>query len=153
MKPHERESFLVRCRDWYRTAVKQIALRIDISDPVLRALIDVDHQIILNGKASPDSAGVLFLRLPCLQLPECSVQNIDRQWRSLLVDPDIKSGSNWESKSPYELWGHMKRTSAYQQVAAFMLQVTALPQSTAAAERCFSKLNNNKTKLRNALSV
>ena len=34
-----------------------------------------------------------------------------------------------------------------------MLEVTALPQSTAAVERTFSKISNNKTKLRNALSV
>ena len=33
-----------------------------------------------------------------------------------------------------------------------MLEVTALPQSTAAVERTFSKISN-KTKLRNALSV
>ena len=34
-----------------------------------------------------------------------------------------------------------------------MLKLTALPQSTAEVERTFSKLNNNKTKLRNKLSV
>ena len=34
-----------------------------------------------------------------------------------------------------------------------MLEVTALPQSTAAVERTFSKISNSKTKFRNALSV
>ena len=34
-----------------------------------------------------------------------------------------------------------------------MLEVTALPQTTTAVERTFSKISNNKTKLRNALSV
>ena len=34
-----------------------------------------------------------------------------------------------------------------------MLEITALPQSTGVVERTFSKLNNNKTKLRNALGV
>ena len=34
-----------------------------------------------------------------------------------------------------------------------MLEIIALPQSTAEVERTFSKVNANKTKLRNALSV
>ena len=34
-----------------------------------------------------------------------------------------------------------------------MLEVAALPQSTAAVERTFSKINNNKTKLRNGLAI
>ena len=34
-----------------------------------------------------------------------------------------------------------------------MLEITALPQSTAEVECTFSKVNNNKTKLQNALAV
>ena len=34
-----------------------------------------------------------------------------------------------------------------------MFHVTALPQSTAAVERAFSKINLNKTKLRNCLVI
>ena len=36
---------------------------------------------------------------------------------------------------------------------SFMHEVTALPQSTAAVERTFSKISNNKIKIGNALSV
>ena len=39
------------------------------------------------------------------------------------------------------------------EIAYFMLQVTALPQSTAEVERTFSKVNANKTKLRSRLAV
>ena len=33
LKPHEQESFLSRCRGWYKEAVKQIMAHIDIEDP------------------------------------------------------------------------------------------------------------------------
>ena len=42
---------------------------------------------------------------------------------------------------------------AYKDLGLFMPEVTALPQSTAAVERKFSKICSNKTKLRNTLSV
>ena len=38
-------------------------------------------------------------------------------------------------------------------MAKFTLEIIALPQRTAEVERTFSKVNANKTKLRNALSV
>ena len=47
----------------------------------------------------------------------------------------------------------MLEVPEYQGLARFMLEVTALPQSTAEVERTFSKVNNNKTKLQNALAV
>ena len=40
MLPYQRESFLVRCRDWYREAIHQIRKRIDISDQI-RKRIDI----------------------------------------------------------------------------------------------------------------
>ncbi len=41
----------------------------------------------------------------------------------------------------------------YHELARFMLEITALPQSTAEVEHTFSKVNNNKTKLRNTVAV
>lgn len=38
-------------------------------------------------------------------------------------------------------------------LSRFMLESTALPQSTAEVEHSFSKMNNNKTKLQNAQAV
>ena len=64
MLPHQRESFLVRCRDWYREAIHQIRKRIDISDPILSALQDVGHEKLLQGTASVNSAGILDKFLP-----------------------------------------------------------------------------------------
>ena len=36
--PHQKESFLIRCRDWYREAIKQLYLRFNFNDPVLKAV-------------------------------------------------------------------------------------------------------------------
>ena len=47
----------------------------------------------------------------------------------------------------------MKQFQEYESLALFMLNVTALPQSTAAVENTFSKININKTKFRNCLAV
>ena len=155
---HEKDSFLKRCRDWYREALRQILNRINIADPILQALKDVNHKAILNGSAAKVSAGVLARGLPRLlgdsrpaQLSQ-AIQNIDRQWRSLQVDEAVKDGG-WEGKSIIEFWKGMLGVPEYQDLARFMLEVTALPQSTAVVERTFSKLNNNKTRLRNSLAV
>lgn len=47
----------------------------------------------------------------------------------------------------------MTDIEAYKELVTFMLKVTAPPQCTAVVERTFSKLYNNKTKLKNALGV
>ena len=151
MKPHEKESFLSRCRDWYKTACCQILKRIDVLDPVFMALKDVNHEVILKDKADVRPADVLLRKLPRL-LPGVDVQTIDRQWRAILVNEEVRKGA-WENRSIVEFWKHLKGVPSYQETATFMLKLTALPQSTAEVERTFSKLNNNKTKLRNKLSV
>eukprot|EP00112_Aurelia_sp_Birch-Aquarium-sp1_P014236 Seg306.6 transcript_id=Seg306.6/GoldUCD/mRNA.D3Y31 product="Zinc finger protein 862" protein_id=Seg306.6/GoldUCD/D3Y31 len=151
MRPHEKESFLKRCRDWYREAVRQILKRIDVSDPVLLALKDIESSAIMKGKVKLSSAGVLATKLPRLR-GNSSLQVIDRQWRSLVQDDVVKNGG-WEKHGIIEFWKAMLALPEYQELAQFMLEVTALPQSTAAVERTFSKINNNKTKLRNGLAV
>lgn len=150
MLPHEREGFLTRCRDWCREAVRQILRRIDLPNPVLNALKDVDHVKILDGRADVSSGGILAKGFP--RMSSSKVQTIDRQWRSLLIDDNVKKGG-WESKSIVEFWQSLNRLPEYEDVAFFMLQMTSLPQSTAEVERTFSKVNANKTKLRSCLSV
>ena len=90
MVPHERESFLTRCRNWYREAITQIKHRIDLSDPVLHAMKDINHHQILQDAAANHSSGQLAKCLP--QLPDsCTVQDIDREWHCLLVDDNVKT--------------------------------------------------------------
>ena len=101
IKPHEKESFLSRCRDWYEIAWCQILKRIDLMDPVLAGLKDVNHEMILMDRADVVCATVLFHKLPRL-LPGVDVQTIDKQWRSILVDDEIKQKGAWETKSIME---------------------------------------------------
>lgn len=150
MLPHERESFLRRCRDWSREAVRQILQRIDLSDPVLNASKDVNHVKIMDGSADVRSGAILAKGFPRISLSK--VQTIDRQWRSVLIDDNVKKGGR-ESKPIVEFWKSLSRLREYEDVAIFMLQMTSLPQSTADVERTFSKLNANKTKLRSCLAV
>eukprot|EP00112_Aurelia_sp_Birch-Aquarium-sp1_P023358 Seg693.3 transcript_id=Seg693.3/GoldUCD/mRNA.D3Y31 product="hypothetical protein" protein_id=Seg693.3/GoldUCD/D3Y31 len=153
MLPHQKESFLARCRDWCREAIRQIRSRIDISDPLLSAIQDVSQARILKGAALIQSAGVLAKSLPRITTNlGISIQTIDREWRSLLIDNTVKEGG-WDKKEIVEFWQGMQRIPAYINLAKFMLEVTALPQSTAEVERTFSKVNANKTKLRSSLSV
>ncbi len=44
MLPDEKESFLKQCRDWLKEAVNQILTCIDIADPVLVSLTDVNQE-------------------------------------------------------------------------------------------------------------
>ncbi|KAK3891156.1 hypothetical protein Pcinc_004946 [Petrolisthes cinctipes] len=101
MLPHERESFQSRCRDWCREAVRQILQRIDLSDPVLKALKDVNHVKILDASADVKSGSVLARGFP--RISSSKVQTIDRQWRSVLIDDNVKKGG-WESKPIVEFW-------------------------------------------------
>ena len=68
----ERESFLSRCRDWYKTACCEILKRTDVLDPVFAALKDVNHGLVMKDKAEMTSAAVLFRKLPRL-LPDADV--------------------------------------------------------------------------------
>jgi len=112
---------------------------------------DFGPSTILSSNASQSAAGILARQL-CGLKAATSLQEIDRQWRSLLIDNMLKKGS-WENANFLDFWKGMHGLSEYRDLALFMLQITALPQSTAAVERAFLKINNNKTELRNNLAV
>ena len=140
-----------RCRDWYREAVCQIMKHIDISDPALNAMEDIGPSTIPSSNASQAAAGIRARQLPRLK-GATSLQEIDRQWRSIMID-DIVTEGPWENASVVEFWKGMQALSEYRDLALFMLQIIALLQSTAAVEHTFLKINNNKTKLRNSFAI
>ena len=77
MKPHEKESFLTRCHDWYREAVRQSLQRVDASHPVVNAMKDIGPRVVIDSKAKQLPAGILSRHLPQL-CRESSPQEIDR---------------------------------------------------------------------------
>ena len=66
MLPHEKESFLSSCRDWYKEAVRQVQSRIDIYDPILATVQNIHQLAIIEGAATLDAAASLFPNLPTL---------------------------------------------------------------------------------------
>ena len=77
MLPHEKESFLSRCRDWYKEAVCQVQSSIDIDDPILAAIQNIHQLAVIEGTATLDAAASLFANLPTLF--KASLQTADRQ--------------------------------------------------------------------------
>ena len=152
MMPHAKESFLKRCRDWYREAIRQILIRIDFDNPLYAAIQDLEPKKIISGIARVDSGAQISKLCPRIVTNQkVNLQVLDREWRSLLVDYNIKSAN--VSYSVEEFWKMVSGIPANSNIAALILAVLSLPQSTAEVERTFSKLNNNKTKLRNSLAV
>ena len=150
--PHQKESFLIRCRDWYREAIKQLYLRLNFNDPVLKAVQFLHPTVIVEAKASISAVASIATGLPRLTSCLGVAQQLDRQWRSLLVDTNVITGG-WERASLEQFWLAMSNIDFYASLAKLVLNITALPQSTAVVERTFSKINLNKTKLRNGLEI
>ena len=52
-----------------------------------------------------------------------------------------------------DFWQSFTKVDCFRSQDRFVLEISSLPPSTAAVERTFSKLNLNKTKIRNRFSV
>ena len=105
MRPHDRESFLTTGRAWYLEAVSQILRWIDLSDPVLNALQNIEPSAVVKGVASQTAAGVLARNLPRLS-EGSSIQTIDQQWRSMLINNAV-ANDGWKTKGMTEFWQSM----------------------------------------------
>ena len=80
-----------------------------------------------------------------------SVQPLDRQSMCPLLDTDMDK--EWSTKTMEEFYGHLVTIDCYKELGLFVMNVLALPQSTAGVERTFSKVTPNKSKLRNSLHI
>ena len=86
--PHQKESFLERCRDWYREAIKQLQQRIDLNSPVLKALPKLNPLAILAQTAEIFAVAVLSNGLPSallasLELLSSLIDSGDRFWLTM----------------------------------------------------------------------
>ena len=81
MKPHQKETFLKRCRDWYREAIRQICMHVNLLDPVLLAMASLDHQTKLENPTKVDrgAIGILVSNLPLIvEKQKTSLQSLNR---------------------------------------------------------------------------
>ena len=103
-------------------------------------------QILLRYKLCivTSSNTYIFFKIKCLKMRV-------RQWRCLLLDTDMDK--EWSTKTMEEFYGHLVTIDCYKELGLFVMNVLALPQSTAGVERTFSKVTLNKTKLRNSLHI
>lgn len=146
------ENFLVRCRDFYVTAAKEIRKRFPIHDSTIR------HLEVLSPTCSHaefSSLGQLIQRFPNL-VEGVNAQTLDDEWRRLsLVDIPF----SYNEMPVDEYWGRISAitdgTEALQfpVVAKFMKQLLVLPHSNADTERIFSQINLIKSKVRNKLTT
>ena len=58
-----------------------------------------------------------------------------------------------EWKDTIDFWKFVGKAEAYKDLGEFLIQITALPQSTACIGRKSSEINNNKTKPRKKLAI
>ncbi|XP_071959023.1 uncharacterized protein [Antedon mediterranea] len=147
MVPHERESFLKRCRQWYIEAVNQIGKRINFDDQILRNLVSLDPRKLKNNQSTISAGNALAHRFSHMVT---SKSMIDRQWRSLYFNREFLK------KAPQGItafWLHVSEEDSYKSLGEFACQLLALPHSTATVERVFSKVSLNKTKCRNRLGL
>ena len=127
-------------------AINQIYQRINLDDPVLKAFLHLHPASIVAETASIPAVASLDHGLPLIASSlQVTDHHLDHQWRSMLLDSNILS-RKWENVSLEKFWLAMSQIDSYQSFANFILQITALPQSTAVVEQRFSKINQNKTK-------
>ena len=94
VKPHEMESFLKRCRDWYREAIRQILARNDLNNFIYAAIKDLEPNHVIAATVRVDSAALIAKCCPRIVTNlKLDTQVLDREWRSLRVDNDVKSAN------------------------------------------------------------
>ena len=134
-------------------AISQIYRRINLNDPVLSVLPHLDQRSIIRRVASISAIPTLAGNLPAIVCSlDVTALRLDRKWRSLLVDNNIISDKH-EGVRFEDFCQSLTKVDRYRSLARFVLEISSFPQSTAAVERTFSKLNLNKTKIRSRLSV
>ena len=145
------ENFLVRCRDFYITAAKEIRKRFPINDFVISQL-----QVLSPTCSHTEfpSLGPLIQRFPNLVVGD--VQQLDDEWRQMEF---AEIPFSYDEMAVDEFWGKVgaitngTETLQFPMLSAFMKSLLVLPHSNADTERIFSQITLIKTKVRNKLST
>ena len=146
-----------RCRMFLITACLELKKRLPFGSKLLEmcSRFSVGKCVNLNILSSTPSVLDLVTELP--RVYQGNKQELDDEWRSLPnldVPENVKCQNNPEV---YFKWlldlKNEEGTPSFNLLPLFALNILALPTSNADAERIFSKVGLNKTKIRNKLSL
>lgn len=143
----EKDQFRETCRSYYIEMCRQVLNRIDLNDPVLKALEAIDP------KKLGVSIATLWELYPNMAVGS-TLRGLDLEWRSVvhqeLVSTDLEINAFWAEIFKLK---NAPNDCVYPQLRQFVGALLSFPHSSASAERIFSRLALIKTKLRNRLEV
>ncbi|XP_066990850.1 zinc finger protein 862-like [Macrobrachium rosenbergii] len=145
------EEFRKRCLGFFIESVRQICMRFDFRNPILKRMSAIDPKSVVKREVA--SIAPLASLLPGI-VKDSELNDLDREWRSL------RNKDNLDSNMPVEeFWNHIRKMKTgddryeFPVLINFVFSILSLPHSSAAAERIFSAVNVMKTKQRNRLST
>ncbi|KAI5702152.1 hypothetical protein M8J76_017078 [Diaphorina citri] len=141
------ERFKIDCLNFYVEFCNQILKRVDFKDPILKNMV-----LLCPEKAKSDHCPSIINLAHFFPnvISEKDLETLDAEWRYLKCDEEI---INTELEL-LNFWNQVfRREAKYPMLTKLVKSMFALPHSSAATERVFSAINNNKTKLRNQLET
>lgn len=146
-----------RCRTFLVTACMEMKKRFPLDSKMLEmcTLLTVANCVDKNVLKETPSLSDLAQELP--RIYQGDLQQLDDEWRNL---PNLNIPENVKTQNNPEVFFEWlstlksdKGTPIFKSLPVFALRILSLPTSNADAERIFSKVNLNKTKVRNKLSL
>lgn len=145
----ELEGFLKHVLAFYVELTSQLKKRFNFNDKYLLFASKLSPSAVKEKKVSSLASFInLFPHIPC------DIEDVNTEWQ-LLKEQDLTNFSN----DPAEFWEaifNIKNSlneQMFPNVSKLVKIILTLPHSSAAAERGFSQLSLNKSKLRNRLSI
>lgn len=146
----ELQKFKTSCLAFYQEILDQIRLRFSFQRNELKYMNILLPESVVKKKNV--SIIPLALQFPHI-INETDFNEVDREWR-LLMNLDLKENLDFEF-----FWNNICSLKngvdepMFPLISKLVHHISLLPHSSAAAERIFSCINLNKTKLRNKLST
>ncbi|KAE8745949.1 hypothetical protein FOCC_FOCC007310 [Frankliniella occidentalis] len=152
--------FRLRCKAFLVKSCCEMRARFDFSghSPFARMACLNPKEVLSSSSTRLPSLLPLIETVPRICDPNDldRVQVLDDQWRLLDKREFVEGMEDWEAD---EFWTAVRDhedldgKQSFKELGSFALEVLSLPHSNAACERCFSKINLVKTKIRNRLQT
>lgn len=153
------EDIRKRCREFLITGCRQIKLRFDFDNPILKSLTQLNPKTVFSSKRPTTLIPFIQMFPRVVKQLNISIQDIDDSWRKIgTINLETEFVDNLKLLNVEEFWIQLKlfeRDDEYpfKIISDFILIILALPQSNVSCERMFSKINLIKTKQRNRLQA